>query len=57
MTSKTGKYCEPVRLNHREGASKRGAQNGERAGTGRTDPDGMARDARGPSGKLPKASR
>jgi hypothetical protein len=57
MPSKVGKYHEPVRLNHRDGASKRGTQNGERAGQGRTDPDNIAKDAGGPSGKLPKASR
>jgi hypothetical protein len=57
MGSKLGAYTPGVKLTHSDGQSKKGAQNGERAGTGRTDPDGMAKDAGGPSGKLPKATR
>jgi hypothetical protein len=54
MSSKLGAYTPGVKLTHSDGQSKKGACNGERAGKGRTDPDGMAKDAGGPSGKLPK---
>jgi hypothetical protein len=51
MPSKVGQYNEPVKLNHRDGASKRGAQNGVRSDRGTSCPP---KESEKPLAKLPK---
>jgi hypothetical protein len=46
----TGRYHEPPKVKHMPPCKG----NGERAGKGRTDPDGLAKDAGSGSAKLPK---